>query len=228
MTEYRRPTFPVEIYRDDQERAIDYGNRWVGASPPEDAYSRVSNLQRFARLHHVADAVIEWPQTTFDVAVDQAPSADADADHLHLPNDVVRAVRVVPRDPTAAPLTFVLTRFPGVYLHAGSLHDFHFPCGCDACDDGVLNLVQELEWTVRTVMSGDYSERFDPGRGGWIEYRLDDPGVGMRSGRSRTADLPEARIKSARTALPPAEQWSPWPLLPQGEADAIGCAPARR
>ena len=44
MTEYQRPTFLMEIYRDEQGRPIDYGNRWAGASPPEDAYSRVSNL----------------------------------------------------------------------------------------------------------------------------------------------------------------------------------------
>ncbi|KFF58740.1 hypothetical protein JF66_16330 [Cryobacterium sp. MLB-32] len=221
MTEYRRPTFPVEVYHDEQGRPIDYGNRWEGESPPQDTYSRVSNLQRFAPLHLVADALIEWLQTTFEVAVDQAPSAAADL--LRLPKDVVRAVRVVPRDPTAAPLTFVLTPFPGVYLHAGVLHDFHLPvCGCDACDDDVLTLAEELEWTVRTVVSGGYSERFDAGRGDWIEFRLEEPEVGMRSGRSRTEDLPEHRVKFARTALPPAGQWSPWPLLPKGEADAIG------
>ncbi|TFC82760.1 DUF6226 family protein [Cryobacterium sp. TMT3-29-2] len=221
MTEYRRPTFPVEIYRDEQGHPIDYGNRWGGASPPGDSYSRVSNPQRFAPTHEVADALIDWLQTTFDVAMDQTPNVADDL--LLLPNDVVRALRVVPRDPTAAPLTFVLTRFPGVYLHAGLLHDFHFPaCGCDACDDDVLSLAEELEWTVRTVVSGGYSERFGPGRGDWIECRLEEPGVGMRSGRSPTVDLPEDRVKSARTALPPAGQWSPWPLLPNGEADAIG------
>ena len=221
MTEYRRPTFPAEVHRDEQGRPIDYGNRWEGASPPKDAYSRVSNPQRFGPLHHVADALIEWLQTTFDVTVDQGPGAAADL--LRLPKDVVRAVRVVPGDPTAAALTFVLTPFPGVYLHAGSLHDFHFPeCGCDACDDDVMHLAQELEWTVRTVVSGGYSERFDPGRGDWIECRLEEAEVGMRSGRSRIEDLPEDRVTSARTALPPTGQWSRWPLRPRGEADFIG------
>jgi hypothetical protein len=221
MTEYRRPTFPVEIYRDEQGRPIYYGNRWGGESPPEDSYSRLSNPQRFAPLHAVADALIDWLQATFDVTLEQTPSAASDL--LHMPDHVVRAVRVVPRDPTAAPLTFVLTPFPGIYLHAGVLHDFHLPvCGCDACDDDVLNLAEELEWTVRTVVSGGYSERFDPGRGDWIEFRLEEPGVGMRSGRSRTADLPEDRVRFARTALPAAGQWSAWPLLPKGEADATG------
>ncbi|MET3768831.1 hypothetical protein ABIB15_001515 [Marisediminicola sp. UYEF4] len=61
----------------------------------------------------------------------------------------------------------------------------------------------------------------DPWPERWIEYRLDGPGVGMRSGRSRTNDLPDERVKFARTALAIAGQWSPWPLLPQGEAGAV-------
>ena len=220
MTAYRRPTFPAEIYRDEQGRPIDYGNRWGAESAPEDSYSRVSNLQRFAPLHAVADAIIDWLRHTFDVTVEQTASAAGDL--LHMPDHVVRAVRVVPREPAAAALTFVVTGFPGLSLHAGALHDFHFPvCGCDACDDDVTNVADELERTVRTVVTGGYSERLDAWPGRWIEYRLDEPGVGMRSGRSRTKELPDERVKFARTALPPAGQWLPWPFLPQGEAGAV-------
>jgi hypothetical protein len=220
MREYRRPALPVETYWDEQGSPIDYGNRWGGASPPDDAYSRVSNLQRFAPLHAVADALIEWLQDNFEATVEQTPSATADL--LHMPNDALRAVRVVPLTPTAAPLTFVLTRFSGVYIHAGALHDFQFPvCGCDACDEDVTGLAQELEWTVRTVVSGGYSERSDPWPGRWVEYRLDEPGVGMRSGRSRTGDLPGERVELARTVLPPAGKWTPWQLLPQSTVAAV-------
>lgn len=83
----------------------------------------------------------------------------------------------------------------------------------------------EFEWTVRTVVAGGDSERFGPGRGDWIECRLDEPGVGTGSGRSRTEDLPKDRVTSARTALPPAGQWSPWPSLPEDEVDAIDLSP---
>ncbi len=107
---------------------------------------------RFTPLHAVAEALIEWLHGNFEVTIEQDMAVAQDL--LHLRDDVIRAVRVVPRNPAAAMLTFVLTRFPGVYLHAGSLHDFHFPeCGCDACDDEVTNLAADLEWTVRTVAS---------------------------------------------------------------------------
>ena len=220
MSDYRRPTLPTEVYCDEQGQAIDYGNRWNEESPPDYAYSRVSNLQRFKPLHAVVDALIEWLQNNFEVSVQQ--DTEVADDLLNVPNDVVRAVRAVPHDPAAAPLTFVLTEFPGVYLHAGSLHDFHFPaCGCDACDDDATNLADELEWTVRTVVSGGYSERFDPWPGHWIEYQLDEPGVGMRSGRGRTKDLPDERVRLARTVLPTDGQWLPWQALPPKNADSV-------
>ncbi|WP_370028138.1 DUF6226 family protein [Cryobacterium sp. LW097] len=60
MSEYRHPTIPVGIYRDERGLFIDYGNRWGGESPPEDAYSRLSKLDRFALLHDVALALVAW------------------------------------------------------------------------------------------------------------------------------------------------------------------------
>lgn len=220
MNDYRRPTLPTEVYRDEQGQAIDYGNRWNEEPAPSSAYSRVSNLQRFKPLHTVADALIEWLQDTFKVSVEQ-DTVVAD-DLLHVPDDVVRAVRVVPHDPATAPLTFVLTEFPGVYLHAGLLHDFHFPvCGCDACDDDPTNLASELEWAVRTVVSGGYVERFDPWPRDWIEYKLDEPGVGMISGRSRTKDLPNERVRLAHTMLPTDGHWLAWQTRQPKDADTV-------
>lgn len=215
MTEYRRPAIPQQSYVDDQGLPIDYGSRWGDAFPPEDAYTRVSNQHRFAPLHTAAIALVAWLEETFAVDVEQ--NLDVASDLLRIPDDVVRAVRVVPREPAAAPLTFVLTSFPGVFLHAGLLHDFHFPvCGCDACDDDVAELVDDLEWTVRMVVSGGYSERLDLWPGHNVENKLDEPGVRMSSGRSRIGEISPARVKFARKGLPPAGQWSPWPLLPQG------------
>ncbi len=220
MSEYRRPKLSLEVYRDEQCIPIDYGNRWKGESPPDDAYSHVGNPERFTPLHVVATALIGWLQDTFDVVVEQDPAVAADL--LVLPDEVTRAVRVTPRNPAAAPLTFVLTPFPGVYLHAGSLQDFHFPvCGCDACDDNVVNLLEDLEWTVRAVVSGGYSERFDSWPARWVEYELDEPGVGMRSGRSGTEELPDKRVKLARTVLPTDGRWLPWQNLAQDNADAV-------
>jgi hypothetical protein len=218
MSSYRRPSFPVEVYRDEQGVPIDYGHRWDGASPPEDAYSRVRNLQRFTPVHAVAGALVEWLQNTFDVTTEEGPAVATDL--LHLRDDFTRAIRVVPREPNMASLTFVITQFPGVYLHAGLLHDFHFPaCGCDACDDDATSVAEELEWTVFAVVSGGYSERLDSWPSHWIEYSLDEPGVQSHSGRSRINDLPGERVKVARAALPRAGHWLSWQKNTQDDGD---------
>lgn len=212
MSEYRRPAWPEEIYRNEQGQPIEYGQRWAGGVTPDDAYTRVTNPQRYEPLHSVAHALLDWLQTEFDVDVENAPGVVDDL--LLRPTDTVHAVRIVPRNNAAAPLTLVLTPFPGVYLHAGLLHDFHFPvCGCDACDDDIAALAHELEWTVLTVVSGGYSERV--ALSGGIDYRLAEPGVATQSGHLNVDELPADRVAAARTGLPPDGQWMPWPRRTQ-------------
>ncbi|WP_449374521.1 DUF6226 family protein [Arthrobacter psychrolactophilus] len=209
MSGYQRPSFLDEIYLDGNGEPIAYGHRWGKGSPAEDSYSVTSNLHRFAPLHDVADALIAWLDSTFDVVAEE--SLDFAADLIHQPAPATRAVRVIPHNPAAAPLTFVFTQFPGVAIHAGVLHDFHFPsCGCDACDEGFDSVAEELEWTVRTVVSGGYSETFDRWPGKWLEYKLYEEEVGMRSGRGRIGGLPAERVKLARTSLPNEGHWLPW------------------
>lgn len=212
MSEYQRPTIATEVYRDEEGLLVDYGRRWEGMSPSDESYSQISHPERFAPLHTVATSLVEWLQDTFDVVVESDPRVVADL--LLVPDEVVRAIRVTPRDPASAPLTFVLTPFPGVYLHAGSLNDFHFPaCGCDACDDNVVSLLEELEWTVRTVVSGGYTEHLDDWPASWIDYKLEEPGIGLNSGRRAVGELPEERVKLARPVMPANGQWLPWQEL---------------
>ncbi|WP_188744590.1 DUF6226 family protein [Agromyces bauzanensis] len=211
MTDYQRPALVIPTFFDAEGREIEYGHRWGGESPPDDSYSRTSNLERFAPLHTVADALIDWLAATFDVTHEEDASVASDV--LRAPDDVQRAVRLTPTDSACAPLTFLLTSFTGIVLHAGALHDFLFPvCGCDACDEDVVGLADELEWTVRTVAYGGYSEAIDPWPGTWVEYRLEEDGVGMRSGRSRANDIPSERRRTAKQMLPSGSAWRPWPV----------------
>lgn len=209
---YERPALPMGVHVDVDGDPIEYGNRWGVNGPPEDAYSRTSNLERFAGLHTVAHALIEWLRSTFDVEVETGPQVVADL--LLQPDDPMQSVRLTPRSNESAPLTFVLTSFPGVYLHAGMLHDFHFPvCGCDACDDDVRSLADEVEWTVRMVVTGHYRESVNPQASGWLGYRLEEPGVRTRSGQSRTDEVPVERLERARHVVPADGLWRPWPAL---------------
>ena len=197
-------------YRDEDDAPIEYGARWKGESPPEEAYSRLSNLERFLPLHSVAQSLGEWLEATFEVTVERDPAVAADL--LHAPADVVGALRLIPHDASAAPLTFVLTSLNGVYLHAGLLHDFQFPvCCCDACDEDVFVLADELEWTVRTVVAGGYSERFEPVPSLWIASTREDPAGRKRGSRSRVHDVPVEHVAYARARIPDTGQWAAWP-----------------
>lgn len=209
MREYQRPTLPVVTFSDEKGDPIEYGSRW-GAHPPEESYSRVTNPERFAPIHSVADALIRWLERTFDVAAEVHEAVSGDL--LRAPEDPLRAVRLTPNAGLAAPLTFVFTSFPGVELHAGALHDFRFPvCGCDGCDIDIISLTEDLEWTVHTVVSGGYSERVQSWPTRWVQYRLNEPGITTRSGRTRVQDLPKHRAKMGRRTLPRSGQWEPWP-----------------
>ena len=204
-----RPPLPARVFHDDDGEPILYGERWRADGPPSDAYSRVSHPERFAPLHAVADAVIDYLAKTFDADVESAPEHAEDLVRQGI--TTVRAVRVVPRDPEAAPLTFVFTDFPGLAVHAGALHDFVYPeCGCDACDETAGCEAEELERLIQGVTSGGYSEWV--GSKGDVGMRLafDD---GAQSGRGNLGPVPQDRLDNARARLARLpDGWAPWPL----------------
>jgi len=116
----------------------------------------------------------------------------------------------------AAPLTFGFTTLPGIVLHAGLLHDFHYPsCGCDACDESVADQVELLEEHLFDVVAARYRKscRRQLGivRGGVIVgYSLSGgsghggPGADhFRPGLLKTA---QAKLQE----LP--DGWARWPL----------------
>ncbi|MGV8911666.1 MAG: DUF6226 family protein [Rhodoglobus sp.] len=212
MGSYQRPSIDVPVFLDGEGQAIAYGNRWT-AGPPDDTYSVVTHPERFAPLHTVADALINYLRETYEVDVND--SAEVAADLLHPPfHDVVRAVRIEPKDPSCATLTFVLTAFPGVYLHAGLLADFHYPvCGCDACDDTWDAQADDLERQVFAVVAGRYRESVERRQGSpWISYALTYPN-GESGGGGTVADgIPLERVRAATPILRTLpDGWAAWP-----------------
>lgn len=202
-------------FRDAAGTVIDYGRRWPD-SPPEDTYSVDTHPERFAPLHTVAAALIDHLRGTYDVAIDEDAATAADLLHPP-PHEVVRAVRIRPNDPTGASLTFVFTAYPGVFMHAGLLHDFHYPvCGCDACDSTWRAEADELERQVLAVVDGRYREAIECGLRPWIQHAFAYPD-GASSGRSRSQDLPAGRLRIARRILRDLSQgWAAWPRTTSG------------
>lgn len=204
MDAYRRPAIEPVVFRDDDGAAIAYGERWGSESPPSDSYSVVSNAERFRPLRRIADALIAALADEYVVTVEDDLSAASDL--MHDRDDVVRAVRITPDDPTSASLTFVCTSFPSVIVHAGLLHDFLYPvCGCDACDETWEHLADELEWDVRAVIDGGYSERAGANGEGFRLVGSD----GSRSGSGGESST-QARTDAAARTLSTIDAWSAW------------------
>ena len=240
MVSYQRPAFPDVAFRDASGAVIDYGRRWHGGSPPEGTYTVSTHPERFAPLHAVAEALIEYLLRQYEA------SSRVAADLMAGRDDVVRAVRITPANADAAPITFAFTGYPGVVVQAGLLHAFHFPaCGCDACDETAEALSDEMEETVMAVTEGRYQETLDAGTnsrrppGRWaalaaqLEPRSSKPRIVERDAGDRVGYLivasdgshrrsgwaalgssdPADRLAAAKLVLDRLEDgWQPWSL----------------
>lgn len=175
----------------------------AAAAPPEEAYGRVTNPERYRVLHTAARDLLARLATSRDVdredgdATLDPPLTDRFAD------PVEAVVRLTPRSPTAAPLTVAFTGFPGLALRLGQSAIETLPsCGCDACDEDPEHLVALLTGYVEALVAGDFTERRV---GDDVAYRLGDHEVSHWS-----ADTPPA----AATDPPAERRWSPWSPTP--------------
>lgn len=210
---YVRPALPGTTYCNRDGEPIPYGRQWGADAPDPDSYSVDSHPERFAGLHVVARALIDHLTAVYDVDVQEDPVHAGEL--LREREDVLHAVKVTPRGSGSAALTFVLTGYPGVMVHAGVLHDFPFPvCGCDACDETVETTADRLELLVLSVAAGGYSERYPVGRKRWSEYALAAfDGSGSESGQGEPPPASAVRLHDAEIRLRDvAGGWSPWPL----------------
>jgi ketosteroid isomerase-like protein len=140
--------------------------------PSDDAYSRVSDPERYRPLHRRAELLAQRLTSVFDVQPNEETSKDGG-----------RVVRLVPADPAAAPITIEWTDFPGLIVRFGDDVEVPFPrCGCDACDEDVDELFAGLERDVYAVTHG----RFREWQGGHeFDYPGGSSGSGERSGEPR-------------------------------------------
>ena len=180
------------------------GNRWGPAGPPDDAYSRVTDPQRYAPLHAVARDVLDDLQRRFDVTAHASSELD--------PSKTAQAsvTTLVPNDPNSSPLSVTFTAFPGLVVSFGRTKREPIPeCGCDACDETAEDCAELLNNIVHAVTTGSVGERIVRDHDGvWHEtWRSSE--VGSRSNRSRLSAV-EAQ-KLSETLGSDDVRWAPWP-----------------
>ncbi len=237
MGEYKRPHVESVEFRDDDGNIIDYGHRWAsrGGTPPEDSYSVFEHPERFAPLHTIADALIDYLVSKYAVDIEEGHHVTTDLLRPPTAAETVRAVRLTPRGNARAPLVIVLTNYPSLVVYAGTLFWASYPsCGCKACDERWEDAAEELEWQVFAIVSGGLTEEVsEPRRSKWgyqwgrgfvrgmgqtVSNRLRSlDGNHDMGSQSPAEDIPVELLKSARATLAAVAtvsaegNWLPWP-----------------
>jgi hypothetical protein len=183
-------------------------NRWGSEGPPPEAYSRVTNPERFRPLHDLALTLLGQLHATFNVRRIEGYGLDGELEVGDLAHP---SIRLVPGDSNAAPLAVTFTTFPGLRVRAGRWCTAAFPeCGCDACDESAEDEAARLAQMIDDVVAGRFRERIvlPPEGDGSQEWELWSSPPRRSSGRLQI-DRESARAKLADVAGPSID-WVPW------------------
>ncbi len=106
---------------------------WSGEGPPDDAYSRVTEPERFTPLHGWTLEAVQRLQAEYDVVLEEGKGMDAE---LERPSLARPTLKLSPRQDSCAPITIAFIDFPALAVRLGHWVTDRFPsCGCDACDE---------------------------------------------------------------------------------------------
>ena len=184
------------------------GGRWGLEGPPPEAYSRVTNPERFAPLHPVAMAHLQRLQEEFDVArvEDYEPVRGLTQVDLARPS-----VKLTPTDSKAAPILVAFTKFPSLIVRCGLFAESGFPtCGCDACDETAEGEQEKLELLMDAVVKGQFSESIRIPLWGEARVNWEFQSNGRRMGGGER--IARSRARAVVSGLSRTIEWAPWPL----------------
>jgi hypothetical protein len=184
------------------------GNRWGAEGPPLEAYSRVTDPERFGSLHRVAAELLDRLEREFDAERAEGYGLDPELERaikLARPS-----VSLVPRDAGAAPIVVAFSTFPGIAVRFGRWCTSAFPvCGCDACDEAAESESERLKSMIDNLTAGRFWEAIQISAEGttWQEWEF-----GSQGGRCAKARLDPDRARELVAAGDRSlYEWRPWP-----------------
>jgi hypothetical protein len=183
-------------------------NRWGPYGPPPEAYSRVTNPERFRPLHPLMVELIGRLEAAFDVERLEGYGLDDELERT----DLVRpSIKLLPRDTSAAPILVSFTAFPGLRVRVGRWYIDAFPsCGCDACDETADGEAARLTQMVDDVTGGRFREAICVPLEGdaWQEAEFRSP-CGRSSSRTAVDGSHARQMLAGSDCL--RFDWKPWP-----------------
>ena len=187
------------------------GNGRGVEGPPEEAYSRVTNPERFQPLHDAATELLDRLEREFAVERLEGHCKDDELSRESLARPLIR---LVPYDSQAAPIVMAFTEFPGLHLKFGTWCTESFPnCGCDACDETPDESIEKIAGMVEAVVSGKFRESIRVPLllgNGWraSEFECGEGGRFLAS-RRRVERSHALAITGGKRHL--TREWKPWP-----------------
>ena len=195
------------------------GHRWGAEGPPLEAYSRVTNPERFAPLHDIAEETLDRLVSTFRVKRMEGCGLDPELEHRY---KLARpTVKLLPQEPLAAPVVVAFSVFPGLHVRFGRWYLTAFPnYGCDACAETAEGEEERLRSLVGNVTAGCFREAIcipavgDP----WIESEFwSELRPILRSGRRSQSRIdPDHAEQLVAESGRSSYNWVQWPKLGPG------------
>ena len=181
---------------------------WAGEGPPDEAYSRVTEPERFMPLHEWTLETVKRLQAEYDVTLEEGKGIDAELERSALARPTIK---LIPGQDSCAPVTIAFTDFPGLAVRVGRWVTDYFPsCGCDACDEMPDGEFEGLTELLDDVVAGRFREtmRLQPGGNGWSSRDFWSDDERRSSGGSRVPRARAARILNGKAEI--VLEWQPW------------------
>lgn len=182
---------------------------WGPEGPPEEAYSRVTEPERFLPLIDWTLDLMSRIEAQYDVVREEGYGLDPELERTAA---MQPTVRLTPRSDAAAPIVaaFIHYEHAGINVRFGRYHTEPFPdCGCDACDETAEDAFESFWRVVEAVVVGQFREWFymTPDGGGRVgrEFWSEDL---RRSGWSRVEPGRGAQFAGGKDHV---LEWLPWP-----------------
>ena len=194
-----------------REPTVSFG---PGPRPDPEAYSRVTNPERFLPLHTFALALLDRLTLEYDVIRTDAFTLMPNM----TPFEQARPpVTLTPIASEAAPVAIAFTTFPSLAVRYGKWSAMALPnCGCDACAATAEREAEQFEQLLGDVVAGRFREELRIplfGRAGvhWSFGDITRAGHLSEGGQGLSRD--QARLLD--TGGPKRILWQSWP--PRGQ-----------
>ena len=189
---------------------------WGVEGPPDDAYSRVAEPERFSPLRDWALEVVTRLQTEYEVTLEEGKGLDAELERSSLSRPTIK---VTPLQDSCAPITIAFTDFPGLAVRVGRWVMEPFPdCGCDACDEMPEEEFEGFTELVSDVVAGRFRESLylRPDGDGWSTREFWSADDFRRSGGTRVPRVKATQILNGEKEI--VLEWMPWQPKPDDTA----------